>query len=82
MFWSQGGDFTGVYSHTYGRYGAFTGTRDAALLVSGGMVFTQVINTETYCYNGVTWSDSGHDMITGARGGYTWNSRCCSCCWW
>ena len=19
--------------------------------------------TETYCYNGVTWSDSGHDMI-------------------
>ena len=63
--WSQGADFTGCYTSLYGKYGySAIGTRDAAL-VSGASGAHQGGVSETYAYNGVAWSDTGHDMIQG-----------------
>jgi len=63
--WSQGADFTGCYSSTYGKRGySAIGTRDAAIVAGAYGVYEGWVS-ETYAYNGIAWSDTGHHLIQG-----------------
>ena len=63
--WSQGADFTGCYTSTYGKYGySAIGTRDAAIVAGAYGVYEGWVS-ETYAYNGIAWSDTGHHLIQG-----------------
>ena len=63
--WTSGADFTGCFQSTYSKLGySAIGTRDAAIVAGASGVY-QVWVSETYAYNGVAWSDTGHHMIQG-----------------
>ena len=59
--WSESGDLPNARKNTAG-----TGTQNAAIQ-AGGYLAPGTHDSETYLYNGTSWSDAGGDLITAGR---------------